>query len=178
MPAESVEYGLAAPSRSPAWLPAAPYVVFLHATSRRNKMWPDSAWIDLGTRLQTRGLNVLLPWGSADEHATSRRLAQAIDRAVVPPAMTLTEAAAALAHAAIVVGVDTGLAHLAVALGRPTIGLYLTTQPRLTGLFSSHMAADAGGGSVINLGGGSEEAPSIPSVDTVWRTVQSLLNSA
>jgi heptosyltransferase I len=48
--------------------------------------------------------------------------------------MDLWVAATLLAHASMVVGVDTGLTHLAVALGRPTVGIYTATDPRLTGL--------------------------------------------
>ena len=166
---DSVEYGLSAPAQSPAWLPVAPLAVFLHATSRNNKRWPDSAWVDLGSRLQGRGFSILLPWGNDDERETSRRLAQALPQAIVPPRMTLAEVAATLTCATIVVGVDTGLAHLAVALGRPTIGLYITTQPRLTGLHGSGMA--------VNLGDNSEEAPSIPDVDMVWNALLLCLSS-
>jgi heptosyltransferase-1 len=59
--------------------------------------------------------------------------------------MTLVEAAALLAGAQCVAGVDTGLTHLAVALGRPTAGLYRATDPALTGLL--------GAGHAVNLGG-------------------------
>jgi heptosyltransferase-1 len=59
--------------------------------------------------------------------------------------MTLPEAAALLANARAVVGVDTGLTHLAVALGTPTVGIYVATQPGLTGL--------QGGDHAVNLGG-------------------------
>jgi heptosyltransferase-1 len=59
------------------------------------------------------------------------------------PAMELGEAAALLGHAACVAGVDTGLTHLALALARPTVGIYCATRPALTGLHG------AGG---VNLG--------------------------
>jgi heptosyltransferase-1 len=45
----------------------------------------------------------------------------------------------------VIVGVDTGLSHLAVALGRPTIGLYCTTDPAATGLYGSASAVNLGG---------------------------------
>lgn len=141
----------------------APYLVFLHATSRRNKMWPDAAWVELGRRAGAHGWRLILPWGNASERLASERLAAAVPGAVIPPAMSLREATQLLAGAGAVVGVDTGLAHLAVALGRPTIGLYLTTEPRLTGLH--------GGAHAVNLGGGSEESPVVPAVDTVWEAL-------
>ena len=168
---EHVDYGLRPPLRSLPWLPAVTYAVFLHATSRASKMWPDSEWVDLGKRLQDRGFSLVLPWGNDAERITSQRLAQSFIRAIVPPALTLGDAAAMLASATVVVGVDTGLAHLAVALGRPTIGIYITTQPRLTGLFSSDIVGNFGCGRVINLGGGSEHAPTIPDVDAVWQAL-------
>jgi heptosyltransferase-1 len=77
--------------------------------------------------------------------------------------MSLREAAQLLKGAEGVVGVDTGLAHLAVALGRPTVGLYITTEPRLTGLYGDAHA--------VNLGGGTEDSPSIPGADLVWDTL-------
>ena len=169
-PANAIDYGITAPARSISWRPAGPYVVLLHATSRADKMWPDSNWIELGTQLQGRGVDVVLPWGNNPERDTSQRLAKALRGAIVPPAMSLTDAATVLGQARAVVGVDTGLAHLAVALSRPTIGLYITTQPSLTGLF--------GGPNAINIGGGSEEAPSVPDVEVVWSALNAVTNFA
>ena len=51
--------------------------------------------------------------------------------AVVPPRMTLAEVAGLLCASTAVAAVDTGLAHLAAALGRPTLTLYGPTDPRL-----------------------------------------------
>lgn len=162
-----VDYGLRLPAVAQSTKPAHPYVVFLHATSRADKMWPEPNWIALGQRFHESGNYVLLPWGSAEEKRVSERLASAIPGAVVTPAMSLVEAAAVLAGARSVVGVDTGLAHLAVALARPTVGLYLTTSPALTGLCGNELA--------INLGGGTRQQPVVPSVDEAWHALQSLL---
>ncbi|MEO8384442.1 MAG: lipopolysaccharide heptosyltransferase I, partial [Betaproteobacteria bacterium] len=146
------------------------YAVFLHATSRANKMWPESHWIALGKRLHEIGIGVVLPWGSTDERRVSERLAGGIPGAISPTAMSLLHAAALLAEASVVIGVDTGLAHLAVALARPSVGLYVTTSPALTGLYGSSLA--------VNLGGGSPSQPTVPGVDETWLAVGSLLGLA
>ena len=144
------------------------YVVFLHATSRADKMWPQAHWIALGQRVRENGYAVFLPWGNDDEKRTSDRLAAAIPGAIVPSAMSLVAAATLLANARGVIGVDTGLAHLSVALARPTVGLYITTSPGLTGLYGSDLA--------INMGGGTRPNPVVPDVDAVWQALQSLLS--
>ena len=47
--------------------------------------------------------------------------------------MRLASAVGFLARARAVLGVDTGLSHLAAALGRPTVVIFGPTDPRLTG---------------------------------------------
>jgi heptosyltransferase-1 len=59
--------------------------------------------------------------------------------------MPLGEVAALLASARSVIGVDTGLTHLAGALGVPTVGIYTATDPGTTGLFGCARAVDTGG---------------------------------
>ena len=82
----------------------------------------------------SRGLHCLLPWGTQEERRRCARIATAIPGAVVPRRMSLTELASLARHAHCVVGVDTGLAHLAVAVDAPVIGLYCGSDPALTGL--------------------------------------------
>jgi len=80
------------------------------------------------------GLAVLLPWGNSAESDRSARLAAAIPGAEVWARRDLPELAALLARAEVVCGVDTGLVHLAAALGAPTVALFVATDPRLAGV--------------------------------------------
>ncbi|MCM2288285.1 MAG: lipopolysaccharide heptosyltransferase I [Sulfuritalea sp.] len=147
---DAADYGIAAtpaPSHQGIPLritPAGPNAVLLTATSRDDKLWPDQRWVALGRALHQRGLTCLLPSGSADERARAERLAQAIPAAVALPPMSLTELAGQLAAARIVVGVDTGLVHLAAALGRPTLALFCASDPALTGVCASTPAINLG----------------------------------
>jgi lipopolysaccharide heptosyltransferase I len=154
-----IDYGLIVPSPAPEWAPATPYVVGLHATSRDDKLWPGERWIALAAALAARDVTIVYPGGSEKERAMARRLADASLNAVAAPAMSLTQAAALISQADAVVGVDTGLTHLAVALSRPTIGLYVATEPGRTGL--------AGGQLAVNLGGPGKA----PTVDAVMQAL-------
>ena len=120
------------------------YAVLLHATSRADKEWDAASWQTLGQFLNGRQIEVLLPWGCAAEHAQSERLRQKLPHAFVPGRMLLAKFARLLAGADIVIGADTGLTHLAAALGRPTIGIYCGSDPRLTGLYGSAQAINIG----------------------------------
>lgn len=133
-PAGGADYGLRAPAVAPSWIPAPRYAVLLHAASRPDKQWPEERWVELARRLAAAGDACVFPGGSLAERGTAARLAQQVPGAIAAPAMDLAAVAALLAGAARVVGVDTGLTHLAVALGRPTVGLYRATDPALTGL--------------------------------------------
>lgn len=111
---------------------ARPYAVFLHATTWPSKQWPLAHWQQLGRELSAQGLQVLLPWGTASEQAQAQKIGSAFG-GVVPQRQTLTQLAGLLAHARFVVGVDTGLSHLAAALATPSVTLYGPTLPALTG---------------------------------------------
>lgn len=107
-----------------AWMPEQPYVVFFHGTARAAKQWPQAQWIKLGQALAERGLQILLPWGCAREQEAARQLAAGIPGATVLPALPMMQAVALVQQARLVVGLDTGLTHIAAAYGKPTIELY------------------------------------------------------
>ncbi len=142
---ERADYGIRPPAIArPGWLVQQPYAVLLHATSRADKLWDEANWIALGNYLHEKSIHCILPWGNAAEQARSLRLADAIPDAIVPPRLSLNEAAALLGGAQSVIGVDTGLAHLAAALGVPTVGIYTATDPALTGLYGGRCAVNLG----------------------------------
>lgn len=145
VPQGAPNYGITAPALDLPWLPAAPFVVLLHATSRDDKLWPETDWVALGHRLREAGLIAMLPWGNESEHLRAQRLAAAIPDAHCAPRLDLREAATLLGRAQAVVGVDTGLSHLAAALNVPTIGIYTATDPGLTGLHAGPRAVNMGG---------------------------------
>lgn len=140
-----VDYGIHATAADFAWLPSAHYLVLLHATSAERKLWREPNWIEIGRHFMKQGIVSVLPWGSAVERARSDRLAADIPGAIVSPALRLDDAAALLAGARAVIGVDTGLTHLAAALGAPTIGVYCATDPGVTGIHACPRAVNLGG---------------------------------
>jgi heptosyltransferase-1 len=140
-----VNYGVSAPPAKFAWLPDGRYAVLAHATSARAKLWPEGRWIELGARLGERGMRCVLPWGNAAERLRAEEIARAIAGAVAAPGLSLADAAAVLARARAVIGVDTGLTHLAAALKAPTVGIYCATDPAATGLYGCARAANLGG---------------------------------
>lgn len=119
----------------------APYAVFLHATTRDDKHWPEARWRDLLALMETSGLKIKLPWGAHHEEARARRLAEGFDYVEVLPRLSLEKVARELAGAKMVVSVDTGLSHMAAALDRPNFTLYGPTDPGLIGGYGKNQLA-------------------------------------
>jgi heptosyltransferase-1 len=63
----------------------------------------------------------------------AERIAAGLTDARVPQRASLDAVARLIAGAQFVVGVDTGLLHLAAALGVPLVAIFAGSQPHLTG---------------------------------------------
>jgi heptosyltransferase-1 len=132
-----LDYGLSAVDAEPS----APYAVLLTMTSRADKLWREENWIALGKAL---GVRAALPWGSEAERLRAGRIAAALPEAEVMPRMTLPQLARLFGRSQCVVGVDTGLTHLAAALGARTVGIYCGSDPALVGIYGAARARNVG----------------------------------
>jgi heptosyltransferase-1 len=137
---EDIRYGLRAEGASPLEQDSR-YAVFLTMTSRKDKLWPESRWIETGRALD---MDVVLPWGNDAERGRAERIRAAVPKAIVPRRMALEELARLFVHARGVIGLDTGLTHLAAALGAPTVGIYCGSDPALNGLYGAPHAKNVG----------------------------------
>ena len=101
-----------------------PVVVLVHGCSRADKQWPLASWQALGRRLNEQGMSVALPHGSDEEQDFAQQIAAALASATVWPRLDLDSLIDAMADCAGVVGVDSGLSHIAVALDLPHVQIY------------------------------------------------------
>lgn len=149
IPQSQGDYGIAQHFLSLPSFDERPYLVFLHATTRDEKHWPESHWRELIALLADSGLRIKLPWGAEHEHQRAIRLAKDFDYVDVLPKMSLAEVAQVIAGAKSVVSVDTGLSHLTAALDKPNITLFGPTDPGLIGGYGkAQTAIKADGGDI------------------------------
>jgi len=107
-------------------------VLFLHGTTWPSKHWPDVSWLELGKLLKEEGEAIYLPWATDQEKDRAEWLAKELNVPVLPK-LSLTEIAELMLKVKAVVGVDTGLTHLAALLDVRSIGIYGSTDAGLTG---------------------------------------------
>lgn len=164
IPEDPPHYGITASAPIDS-LPDKPYIVGLHGTSRDSKLWPTEHWIEFGESLAKQSLQLALPWASKAEFERAQHIASKCNNVVVLPKLSIAQLATVINQALAAVGVDTGLSHLSVALGIPTVAIYTDTNPALTGVFAGASAP------AINLGNIHE----IPSVCEVTHALQAII---
>lgn len=132
-----VEYLSGVPGAAPRLAPlpregGGEYLVLAPFTTRPQKHWPERHWAELLRQLVARGERPQLLGGPADRAAAERILRASGVAAQVDDQVgrtRLPEAAAAIAGARAVIGVDTGLTHMGVACDRPTVAIFGSTVP-------------------------------------------------
>ncbi len=136
-----------APLREPQQSPA---VFFAHGTSKPEKLWPEVQWVELAQYLVARGLRIVLTWGNEAEHERAQRIAAAVPAHGVSllDRRPVVDLLGVIAGCALVVGVDTGLTHLAAALRRPVVALFVDTGAELFTPTRAELARVLGGNGV------------------------------
>ena len=117
-------FGLQKLDLHPNWLPESPYIVFFHATAGDSKKWARGNWVETARNLKVKHWPILLPWGNAAEKHEAEMMAETMSNARVLPKLSMQEAIVLAQRAALVIGVDTGLTHIAAAYETPTIEIY------------------------------------------------------
>ncbi len=129
IPADPVDLGLACPpTRSPA-----PGAVVVHpGCGFAARHWPPDRYAEVARRLVASGLPVVVTGSSAQRPLAGQVAAAAglPDSWVLAGATTLSQLAALVAEASLVVCGDTGIAHLATAYGTPSVVLFGPVSPR------------------------------------------------
>ena len=115
------------------------YWLFLHGTTWVTKLWPECYWRELASMALMNGRQVVLPWGNDEELQRAERIAEGLDGVLVLPKMGLDTLTSWLASAEAIVGVDTGLCHVAAALEVPAVAIYGSTDSSLTGALGPEM---------------------------------------
>lgn len=142
-----------------------PFILGFHSTAREAKHWPIENWVQIGHQLTAKNLSFLLPWGSPAELERALTIAGQLNNAVVLPKMSLTELCCLISRARAVIGLDTGLTHIAVALGIPTLAIFTDTHLWQAGVMPSKPEL------AITIGG----KPALPSVEESVRAFEQLI---
>lgn len=109
------------------------FVVICPFTTRPQKHWFNTSWNELIAAIEQQwGMPVVLLGGPGDRPACEAIQAQRPARLIdLVGETSLRQAAAIIARAELVVGVDTGLTHIGIAMNRPTLCLFGSTRPYL-----------------------------------------------
>ncbi len=108
----------------------APWVVFNLGGSFATKQLPDATWIEVGKRLKAKGYAIVFCWGNAKEEAKAKQLNASGLGVVLPKRLSMPELCVFFRQSFAVIAADTGILHLAAALGTPTVSFWGPTPRR------------------------------------------------
>jgi heptosyltransferase-1 len=134
-PAAKLNYGLSLPKpaiRNPET------IMLFHGTTWATKHLPDSLWREIADLASDDGYTVMLAWGNEVERKRAEWIAETGPDVMVLKRTTLTDLACNISGISGAIAVDTGLGHMAAALGIPCVSVYGSTDSTLTGAVGRH----------------------------------------
>lgn len=137
-------------SQAPEQDYVAPYLLFLHGTTWDSKHWPEEYWLQLAGLVSRHNLAVQLTWATEEQKQRALRLSAYAKNIIMLPHLTINDFVRVLYYAKGAVAVDTGFAHLAAAMSKPTVAIYGST---------SAVKSGAVGTNAVNISSKFECAP-------------------
>ncbi len=108
-----------------------PWIIVHPPATWSAKAWPLGSWGELILSLRQAGIErIEISWGPGEESTRDEVLRRARGAAVPMPAVDLVELTRRLSACDLLIAVDSGPVHLAVAQGTPTLTLFGSTDPR------------------------------------------------
>ena len=172
LPPGPVDYVLPATAAA-ASAGSGPTLMFCHGTARPEKLWPTGHWRELAQRASAACYRVWLPWGNDSERARAQAISADTPSVELLPRSSLGDLASRLRQVSAVVAVDTGLGHLAAAMGVPSLSLYGPTRIPLVGTYGprqAHLQSPLSG----QRRRGSQAQMAAIAPDLAWDALQSL----
>lgn len=120
-------------------------ILFFPSTTWPSKHLNPQIWRDLVKLVVEEGYKIKISWGSNSEFERAEWIAQGHNRVEVLPKSCLNDLAKELRLSAGAIAVDTGLGHMAAALGVPAVSVYGSTDAKLTGAIGdkqTHLQCD------------------------------------
>lgn len=124
------------------------YLLYLHGTSKENKKWSLEAWCKFSEWIiNNTQLKIILTYSNQTELEFTQKFAEQMmnDRIIIIEKLNFLELVDLVQNAKLVVGVDTGFTHLANLLNKPTLAIYLHSDPNYVGMLESTIAHNFGG---------------------------------
>jgi len=115
-----------------------PYLILHPGAGQPSKFWFPDRWLQVASVAQQWGWTIVLT-GSEAEHSLCARIAAGLELGARQPVLnlagqtSLADLSTLVAQAQAVVAPDTGIIHLAVALGTPSVALFGPNDPRQWG---------------------------------------------
>lgn len=145
-------------------------IMLAHGTTRVDNEWPFEDWLNVASQLISSGYGIVLPQASEREVMFCKQLQVQLrtltpDAAVmILPRMHVSDLLDAMSMCAGVIGVDSGLSHMAVALGLPHVQIFSQDRAWRAGPLP---VSEGGVAHQVAVGGAHT-----PSVDEVWQAWQ------
>jgi len=107
-------------------------VVIFCSSAQSTKQWPTTDWIKISQYLSSKGFNCQFTWGNPGEQAICEKIIS-LSAGELLPKMPIDGVATLISQSYLVIGLDTGLLHLAAALEVPSIAIFGASDPLKTG---------------------------------------------